>query len=588
MLFKKFDKISPSITLFFKRDNSHSSVFSGVLTVIVYIIILISSIYYFSIFFQKKNPTAFFINRYIEDAGIFPLNASSIFHYIKLKNTSNKEIVSIDYNIIRIVGIKSITIDNYYSTDLSNTPHWLYGLCNNDTDINNIKDLINPYIYKYCACIRKYYDPKTKKYYDINDKNFIWPTVEHGMSNNNSSFYGIIVEKCKNDELRILSGLGPCESSEIIDKYIFSKIITLYLIDHISDVLNYNKPFSKYFYSIGNMLYPKYYTVNNINLNPAQIKTHNGIILDNIYEENSYLFSLNEKITLSEEVEIIDKKGNNTYNTEDNKIIYSTGIVSSYYFFMQNRLQYYERDYKRLQDTLSNIGGLSRIVFYTAFVINSFVSNYIILSDMEKLALSLENMNYKKANINTKQFSLIMNPPKIRNFYKKQNNSNLQTFIKKDADTIIYQNNQFKEDKEKPFKYYSMKDNSISKKNNLDEEQNKSINISLPIKKNKIETFLNRIRTSKKKSNYRINQFINEEDKITEKMINKKSNLNLFKYIWFIICCKRNNSIISFYEEYRAKFISEENIIQDSLNINRIVDYFHFGEKKDVNQSSST
>ena len=45
---------------------------------------------------------------------------------------------------------------------------------------------------------------------------------------------------------------------------------------------------------------------------------------------------------------------------------------------MQDRLQYYERDYKRLQDALSNIDGLSKIVLFTAFVINSFVSNYLI------------------------------------------------------------------------------------------------------------------------------------------------------------------------------------------------------------------
>ena len=88
MFFKKFDKISPSITLFFKGNNVHSSIFSGVLTIIVYLIIFISSIYYALIFLQKKNPTAFFTNRYIEDAGIFPLNASSIFHYIQLKKNN--------------------------------------------------------------------------------------------------------------------------------------------------------------------------------------------------------------------------------------------------------------------------------------------------------------------------------------------------------------------------------------------------------------------------------------------------------------------------------------------------------------------
>ena len=585
MFFKKFDKISPSITLLFKGNNVHSSIFSGVLTIIVYLIIFISSIYYALIFLQKKNPTAFFTNRYIEDAGIFPLNASSIFHYIKLKNTIDEETVSIDYDIIRIIGIKSLTIDNYNSDDLINSPHWLYGLCSNDTDINNIRNAIKPNDYKdykECACIRKYFDPITKKYYDRNNKKFIWPTIEHGMSNKNHSYYGIIIEKCKNDELRTISGLGACKSNEIIDNYIFSKIVTLFMIDHISDVLNYNTPFSKYLYSISNMLYPKYYTVNNINLNPAQIKTHNGIFLDNIVKEDSYLYSLNEKISLSEEVEIRDENGNNIYDNEGNKLIYSTGIVSSYYFFMQNRLQYYERDYKRVQDILSSIGGLSRFVLFIAFAVNSFVYNYIILLDTEKLVLSLENMDYKKINENSKQFSLIMNPPKIRNFYKKQNNSNLQTFIKKDDDTIIYQNNKLKEEKEKSFKFLSSKNNYFFSKNKIFvEEQNKSVNVN---EHNKIKEFINRIRTAKKEKNL----FINEENEIYEKTINKKSDLNWFKYILFIIFCKRKNSNFSFYQEYRAKFISEENIIQDSLNINRIANILNLDYKQDVNKSSKS
>ena len=71
-------------------------------------------------------------------------------------------------------------------------------------------------------------------------------------------------------------------------------------------------------------------------------------------------------------------------------------------------------------------------------------------------------------------------------------------------------------------------------------------------------------------------------------MINRKSDLNWFKYILFIICCKRKNSNFSFYQEYRAKFISEENIIQDSLNINRIANILNLDYKQDVNKSSKS
>ena len=72
----------------------------------------------------------------------------------------------------------------------------------------------------------------------------------------------------------------------------------LQIIDHYSDVLNYKEPFTKYFYSISNLFYQKSYTINHMNFNLALLKTHNGIILDNIVEERSFLFSDNEKVTM--------------------------------------------------------------------------------------------------------------------------------------------------------------------------------------------------------------------------------------------------------------------------------------------------
>ena len=441
MFFKKFDLISPSITLYFKGNNIHSSIFSGILTILAYIIILIFGINYLLEFINKKSPTAFFFNRFIEDAGVFPLNASSMFHYIQFKKTLDKETSPIDFNMVRIIGIQDITIDNYPYVNLENIPHWLYDFCNNDTDTKNIGYLITSEEFSKCACIRQYYDNVKKQYFNTNNNNFKWPSIEHGMSSKNPTYYGIIIEKCKNDNLRTISGKASCENNEKIDNYIFSQVISIYLIDHYSDVLNYKKPFTKYLYSISNMLFPKYFTVNNINFNPSIIKTNNGIILDNTVEELSYFFSQNEKVTMDEEIEITDEEGNELYNENDNKLYKSTGIVSSYYFWMQNRLQYYERNYKKLQDILSNIGGLSRIVLLVAIFINKLVYHYIILLDTEDLALSLEQKEKLKSTTRSttvyKKLNVLINPPKRKYLSHKLNNnilqsSNMQRFIKED------------------------------------------------------------------------------------------------------------------------------------------------------------
>ena len=77
MFIKKLDMLSPPITLYYKGENNHSSIFSGILTVISYAIILAAGIYYALEFINKDNPTAYFYNRYMEDVGTFPINASS-------------------------------------------------------------------------------------------------------------------------------------------------------------------------------------------------------------------------------------------------------------------------------------------------------------------------------------------------------------------------------------------------------------------------------------------------------------------------------------------------------------------------------
>ena len=61
MFFKKCDMISPPITLSFKGDYIYSSIFSGILTIIIYNNISIYNIINYALeFINKEKPTVFY------------------------------------------------------------------------------------------------------------------------------------------------------------------------------------------------------------------------------------------------------------------------------------------------------------------------------------------------------------------------------------------------------------------------------------------------------------------------------------------------------------------------------------------------
>ena len=58
------------------------------------------------------------------------------------------------------------------------------------------------------------------------------------MSHPKYNFYGVIIEKCKNNNLREKLGLNTCKNDDEINNYVTSSAIVLQLIDHYTDVLN--------------------------------------------------------------------------------------------------------------------------------------------------------------------------------------------------------------------------------------------------------------------------------------------------------------------------------------------------------------
>ena len=361
MFLESLDLISPKLTLYYKKKSSHSSFIGGILTILAYTTILAISIYFSLDIIQHNNPTAFYFNKFVEDAGYFPLNSSSMFHFFQM-SLENNEVDVVDFDAITIIGIQELIGTYTENNDLSLYDHWIYGKCDKSKDINGLESIVETFThFEESGCIRKFFNHTTQKYYNTDEDEFIYPSVDKGCSHPNRTFYGIIIERCRNTTLRTT----PCKTDQEINQYISTHVgLEMELIDQFIDVTNYKTPYSKYFYKITNGLFDSTFSTNHLNFNPSSVKTHNGLMFDHIYDETSYIFDQNEKIT--------QDTGN-------------TGIYCAFYFWMQNRMQLYERSYKRLQDVIASAGGTTKLITVIASILNFLYNKFVTILDTESM-----------------------------------------------------------------------------------------------------------------------------------------------------------------------------------------------------------
>ena len=511
MILKNFDFISPEITLFYKGSLSHSSIISGIISLISCFAIISATIYYFlSIFYRERDCPKIANNvLYIEDAGIYPLNSSSFFHYISIVEDSNRpNDESFDFTIFNLIGLETYIKDFEKDNDLTKYNHWLYGFCNKEKDIKGIENLKIKDFFPKSACIRKYYDSASQKYYEVGDRNFRWPTISHGTCHPNKSFYTLILHKCEQNILNNIFGNGLiCKSDEEIENVANKRLLIHFnFIDQYVDVLHYKEPIKKYFYRIENTIDKDNYSMNNLNFNAIMVKTQNGILFDSYEEKLSYAYTRNDAF-------IKFNKGK---------------IYMAYSLWLNNRVNYYERIYKKMEDALSDVGGVSSTIIFIACFINKIINDYTAIKDIESILKSSniniedtvkpkKNIELKNINSNSKNFDMVHSTSNsINNNYEKVNLSS-KTNLEIEKDCSLE-----KENKDKQI-------NNVEK-NNKDGINGKPFN---------------------KKNAYN----------------NEKGNIMFWQFLVHKISFGKKNQHLKLYEDFREKIISVENLVQSNFNL---------------------
>ena len=376
MSLSNLDFISPKITLHYKGRNSHISHLGGVLSLIFLILIILFFINFLYDVIEPQIKSLFIYDQKLEDIKYNQtIDYLGINHFIQIfSDSDNGWFGELDNQNIIIYGIKENSKNIYNkdynetSIDFYNTEHWVYDKCKNVKEINkNLFSYISKIISNYTnsICLRFYYNPKDKKYYEIGLEGYIPPNLETNFINEKKYFYKIIIEKCFNNSIFNNKLHYSCNNENEIKKYLslYNEIFIYFSNNQIiPDKLK--NPFEKYIHSISSTIQKNSYFENNIFFSPIKLITDKRLfkskeedlafILKNNYQNNIFI---NEKLT-------------------------KIGIFN---FYFTNNLIIYKRKFINILDCLSHFGGLGQLLFLIFQIFNYVNSRYIIIEDTKNL-----------------------------------------------------------------------------------------------------------------------------------------------------------------------------------------------------------
>ena len=404
MFLQNFDFISPSITLFYHNKTQHSSISSGIFSIII-LIIIFSLIFYLSLdFLFLKNPSSMYYKTYIDDVDIYYFNSSSLFHYVFI-NQNDLFNITIDEKYFSIIGVPEHDGNYLLNTNMSFHDHYIYGPCD-FSDVGDKKNILTgDYLkyYKYSFCIKKFYNSSSNEIIFKDDTRFVYPFLQHGASKINNRHYNIYFQRYQN---HTVINNNSCYEKNVF----FNTSGYLYNIIFITQnikVKDYKDSIKFNFQRVSNFFNSESYTSNHLNFSPMKLITHTGKFLDQTSEQFSYNYDFNEKLINFEHLE----------------------IFGAFHFWMQNTLVIYERTYQKIQDISGNIDGIIEIITLVVKFLNMlFFSDYQILYDFNKEIEQLIDCNLgKKNNLKFKKNFTEIKTSKINNninLYNKINNNN--------------------------------------------------------------------------------------------------------------------------------------------------------------------
>ena len=287
-------------------------------------------------------------------------------------------------------------------------------------------------------------------------------------------------------------------------------------------------------------------------------------------------------------------------------------------------MQYYERNYDRLQDVLSDVGGIASIVMVVAVIINYLVGRFVTMLDTEDLILDTDGKNFgnpkngeevKKPTI-FKNANQLANPPRHQKHYKNANdysnskesanylrlmkegvnvtnnpkeggmsdekneqyknmylkkNNKLNNYFQEDSDVNVNKGNKQNKNEEHG---KNQGDNNLNnnegsgqqyenKNQGITYSRNNENNNKRKRKKKRVENTTNRTNINMVSTSKR------DDDRPTE-----KAGFNFCHYLKYVICCFRYNDRIRYYEDFRREMISEETFMQNQLDIYKLKKVF--------------
>jgi hypothetical protein len=397
---KKIDFISQGIDFNFNSSKGHTSTFGGVISILVILASLALSAYFSTELFEKKQPKAYMVSKFEDDAGTHIFDSHRLFHMAGIINRTTSEALPYNPRLVQYYGRSS------------NGDEWEYETCNYEIDLQGLNAIVDKKSIANYVCARKYYSP-SKNISQIKnsvDAAFTYPFIAYGMSSSKKAIrYNFFGDACVNTTLNN----NMCLPQEQVNEYFFGKVYQFKFIDRYFDVSNYNHPEIKYLNNIAGIISFDTMVQNNLNFNAVNMKTHTGFLLDEIEEFISLKFDFNEKIS--------NRRGIGDAN------------FFEIAFYLQNLPFFYERFYIKIHDVLASVGGVVQALSIIGSILNSLANKFQILKNMEEF-IEKQNIIINFKNVNEKRYKS-QGPKEI--VHNKQNNSVLEKNFLHSRDNVI-------------------------------------------------------------------------------------------------------------------------------------------------------